>query len=165
MARDHARMKCSMWNEHEWRALPIAAQHAYQMLAQHEKLSYCGVLTYAPSVLAELALDATEPKIKRAVKQLEAARYVITDRRTHELLVRSYVRHDGVMDRLNMGKATATALARVVSPNLRDAVIAELARHMVDHPDLSGWVGFQSVLPNEYDAARAMASAMPYGKE
>lgn len=150
MARDHARMKTSMWRDSDWLSLTVAQQHAYQMLATSPDLSYCGVMIYAPALLADNAADLTEGKVKRAVASLVPGRWVLIDTRSHELLVRSYVRHDGVLDRPNMGRATASALARVMSAPLRDAVIDELARLWRQSPGLSGWAGFKDASPDAF---------------
>ena len=150
MARDHARIQCAIWDDPDFVSLSSGAQHAYMLLTSHSKLSYCGVMIYAPGVLADLASDLTEGKVKRAIKTLEADEYVRIDPRTHELLVRSYVRHDGVLDRVNMGKAVASALSRVVSEGLRAVVLAELARLYKQKPDLSGWIGFAESDPIGY---------------
>jgi len=160
MARDHARMQCALWRTDDWKALTLDAQHAYQMLVQQELLSYCGVMPYVPSELAKLSAGNTEARIKRAVKALQANRWVIVDPRTHELLVRSYVRHDGVLDRVNMGKATAAALRRVISLDLRIAVMGELRRYWHQEPGLAGWIGFKETSPTEFAVITGMASGM-----
>lgn len=163
MARDHARMKCSMWREADWRNLTIAQQNTYQLLVQHERLSYCGTMPYAPTELAKLSADATDAKIRAAVRSLETDRFVITDDSTHEILVRSYVRHDGLFDRQNMGKAVARAMDLVMSDLLRAAIVRELARYMVAEPGKAGWIGFKSVSPDTHAAVTTMASAMESG--
>lgn len=160
MARDHARMQTALWRVEDWNQLTVAAQHAYQMLCQQPHLSYCGHLTYAPATLADLASDLTEAKVRRAVKELEAGRWVLTDAKTHELLIRTYVRHDGVLDRSNMGHAVGTAWERVVSEHLRHAVAHEMGRHMREHPELAGWVGLRKASPMAWDMACAMAQGM-----
>jgi len=158
MARDHGRIQCAIWDDPDFVSLSFGAQHAYMLLTTHSKLSYCGVIIYAPAVLADLASDLTEAKIKRAVRTLEDAEYVRIDPRTHELLVRSYVRHDGVFDRLNMGKAVASALERVVSDGLRAVVLAECARLYKQKPELAGWKGFAEVDPVGYATVTAFRS-------
>src|SRR5690349_13811993 len=109
MARDHARIYLAIWNDENCHKRDQAAQHTYWMLLSQERLSYCGVLDYFPSRLATLTDGATEAKIKAAVKTLERRKFVVLDPETHELLIRTYVRHDGVFDRVNMGKAVGRA--------------------------------------------------------
>lgn len=160
MARDHARIKTSIWDDEDFLALKVAEQHAYFMLASNLGLSRCGVITYIPARFDHLAGDLTEAKLRRAIDGLRSSRFAVVDDRTQELLVRSYVRHDGVLDRPNMGKATGTAYEAIVSDAIRQAVGDELARLMKDRPELPGWIGLAATSPN----AHAIASGMGSGK-
>jgi hypothetical protein len=162
MARDHARMQTGLWRGGDWRALTSDAQWAYEMLCQQDALSYAGVVDYRPGRFAALAADMTARKVEAACRKLEAERFVIIDRQTEELLVRTYVRHDGVLDRTNMGKAVGRALAKVVSLTLYAAIITELARHYGDKPTLSGWDGLGDLYPDVMDRIRAMSSTIPF---
>ena len=161
MARDHARIQTARWRNEDWRGLTPDAQWTYDTLLTQEALSYAGVLDYRAGRVASLAKGMTSRRVDAAVRVLEDGRFVVVDRMTEELLVRTYVRHDGVLDRSNMGKAVARALVKVVSLELRHAVIAELARHYIDKPLLSGWVGFRELNPDDMDRVTAMASTMP----
>lgn len=161
MARDHARIQLAVWADPEWRQLDLAAQHAYWTLLTQPRLSYCGLLDYFPSRLASLTNGVTESKVKAAVRTLERQRFVVVDRATHELLIRTYVRHDGVLDRVNMGKAAARAVDNIVSATIREAVTTELARILKARPGLAGWAGFAEISPKAMAMTSAMASAMP----
>lgn len=159
MARDHARIKVDIWDG-DFTALRTTEQHAYFLLASNRGLSRCGVLDYIPSRFLDLAADLTTSRFKAAVTGLRAKRFVVIDDHTQELLVRSYVRHDGVLDRLNMGKATGTAFEAVVSDLIRHAIGDELARLMREKPDLEGWKGLAMTSP----MASALASGMEWTK-
>lgn len=160
MARDHARIYTAIWSDPDFLALKVAEQHAYFVLVTSIGLSRCGVVTYVPARFDHLASDLTEQKLRKAVAGLRTSRFAIVDDRTQELLVRSYVRHDGVLDRLNMGKATGTAFEAVVSDDIRDAIGVELARHMKEKPDLQGWEGLAATSPAAHAMACGMASRM-----
>jgi len=160
MARDHARFKINIWDDVDFTSLRISEQHAYFALASNRGLSRCGVVTYIPSRFEDLASDLTPARLRAAVRGLREARFVVVDDHTQELLVRSYVRHDGVLDRLNMGKATGSAYEAVVSDAIRCAVGDELARLMKEKPDLPGWDGLAVTSPMAYH----MASGMEWGK-
>jgi hypothetical protein len=163
MARDHARMQTKLWRpESDFRALTIDAQWAYQMLCQQDALSYAGIIDYRAGRFAALAADATTAKVRAGVKKLEKARYVLIDQGTEELLVRTYVRHDGVMDRTNMGKAVGRALVRIVSADLHHAVLSELARLYGEKPHLAGFDGLADLYPDAMDRIRAMSSTIPF---
>jgi hypothetical protein len=156
MARDHARVKTSIWDDPDFTGLKSAEQHVYLALMSNKGLSRCGVITYIPARFEHLAADLTPARFKTAVSGLCSQRFVVLDERTQELLLRSYVRHDGVLDRVNMGKATGTAFEAVVSDAIRRAIGDELARLMRDEPDLLGWQGLAITSP----VAHAMASGM-----
>jgi hypothetical protein len=161
MARDHARFKTARTNDDDWRALTVDAQWLYDTLLTQPRLSYCGVLDYMPGRLATQAKGMTETKVRAAARALERARFVVLDQATSEILVRSYVRHDGVFDRRNMGKAVATALAAVVSAKIRDAVLMEIARLIESHQGDAGLGGFAELDPEGHAMACAMASTIP----
>lgn len=160
MARDHARIKVDIWDG-DFTSLKVVEQHAYFLLASNRGLSRCGVLDYIPSRFLNLSADLTLAKFRNAVNGLRAKRFVVVDDHTQELLVRSYVRHDGVLDRLNMGKATGTAFEAVVSVVIRNAIGDELARLMREKPGLEGWKGLSITSP----MAHAIASGMEWGGE
>jgi hypothetical protein len=165
MARDHARILTAIWRDSDFLNLDPAAQHAYLTIVSQQRLTYCGVLDYLPSRLATLSRGNTEHKMRAAVKTLEKARFVVVDQQTHELLARSYVRHDGVMDRTNMGKAVARAFQSVVSRKIRDAILTELGRLYAEDQKAGkkrlGWGGFADIDPDAFDMASAMASTIP----
>jgi len=159
MARDHARIKIDIWDG-DFTELRAAEQHVYLLLASNRGLSRCGVLDYIPARFLGLAADLSAPRFRSAIGGLRAKRFVVIDDDTQELLVRSYVRHDGVLDRVNMGKATGAAFEAVVSDEIRHAIGDELARLMKERPDLPGWEG----LAIESPMAHAMACGMEWGK-
>ncbi len=160
MAGDYARMKRSRWEDDpDWLNLDQACQNTYDMILQDKRISWCGVMTYAPAVLATKSVGNTESKVRRTVATLESRGFLATDSSTNEILVRSYVRHDGVMDRRNLGKAVARALDKVMSIQLRGLIRVELRRLLDESPGAAGWMGFKDESPEEY----AVVSAMPYG--
>lgn len=161
MARDHARVKTRIWEDSDFIALRMAEQHLYLALMSNKGLSRCGVIDYIPHRFERLACDLTPTKFKAAVSGLRAARFVLLDEQTQELLLRSYVRHDGVLDRVNMGKAAGTAFEAVVSVSIREAISQELARLMKDAPKLLGWQGLAATSPTAHAMASRMASVQP----
>ena len=160
MGRDHARIQLAIWRDDDWTALDVNAQHAYWLLLTQPRLSYCGVLDYFPGRLATLADGLTQAKVKAAIRQLERARYIVVDRDTQELLIRTYVRHDGVLDRVNMGKAVGRAIEKVTSKAIRVAIGTELGRLLHENNSLQGWIGLRAESPMAFEMASAMASTM-----
>ncbi len=160
MARDHARILVSIWNDDDFRDLDVPGQHLYLLLATHPHLSYCGHMDWWPGRLAALTRGVDEEHVYGAVKTLIDAEFVLLDTQTSELLVRSYVRYDGVMDRPNMGKAMCTALGRVTSREVREAVERELGRLRRTSPMLGGFRGIEDANPKLHEKVISIASFM-----
>lgn len=160
MARTHGRLKVSIWDDPDFLALKVAEQHAYMLIMSNKGLSRCGVIDYIPSRFEQLAADMTAAKFRAAVAGLQRARFVVIDERTQELLLRSHVRHDGVLDRANMGKAVGTAYEAVVSRSIRRVIGEELARYMKEADSLPGWIGLAATSPEAHAMACGMESRM-----
>lgn len=152
MARDHARFKVAIWADEDFKALRAPHQHAYFMVTSQAKLSYCGVLDYIPSRLAKLAKGLTEAAVETMIEGLEKTRYVVLDRDTQELLVRSYVRHDELLQSPNMAKAMAKDYGEVISARIRAAILVELQRAHKEGPAMAGWKGIKEKFPALWEA-------------
>lgn len=161
MARDHARIKTAIWRDPDFRKLKADEQWLYMTMLSQESLSRCGVLDWRPGRLSALASDQAALKVEKSAKSLEKSRFVVIDRQTEELLVRSHVRHDGVLDRVNMGKAVGRALASVVSLTIRDAVLTELGRLYAENSRSAGWHGIRELFPDDMALIEAMSSTIP----
>lgn len=160
MARDHARIQLAIWKNDDWRGLSRDAQHMYFVLLSQPTLSYCGVMDWWPNRLSLLSHDTDEADVFAAIKELMDSDFVWLDVATSELLVRTYVRHDGVMQRSNMGKAVARALDRVASIDITHKVLVELSRLHREEPSLAGWHGFKDATPEAFTNLSTMASGM-----
>lgn len=139
MPRDHARIGLGIWSDDDFRSLPANAQHLYWILLTHPELSYCGVLDWRPAKLSGLVGDWTADNVQAAADILIERLYIVVDETTEEVLVRSFVRRDGLMKQPKMATAMATAHAAVGSVALRGVVIGELQRLHREDPDLKGW--------------------------
>lgn len=122
MGRTHARLLTAIWTDDDFRQLDAGTQRAYLLLMSQPELSICGVLDYNPKRLARLATDTTPAKIIRAVGTLEQRRYIVVDPDTDELVLRTFLRHDGVLDMPNSLKAAARAWAAIHSPIIRRVI-------------------------------------------
>jgi hypothetical protein len=139
MAHDHARIRLAIWNDDDFRALSCAAQHLYFMLLTHSELSYCGVADWRPARLAGKVGDWTADVVNAAASELIDRLYILVDERTEEVLVRSFVRHDGLMAMPKMAIAMTTAHTAVGSVPLRQVIVWELQRLHREDPKLKGW--------------------------
>jgi len=155
MARDHARIQVAIWRNRGFRALTRDAQYLYLTVVSQPGLSYCGVLDWRPSRIAALSADGDEAAIVSALSELVERRFIHVDESTEELAVRTYMKHDGVLNRVNMGKAAGRALDVVVSLVIRDEILGELARFYRKQPELAGWAGlFDELSVDDVEAVR-----------
>lgn len=139
MAREHARLQCAIWQDADFIALPAAAQRLYMLALSSPELSYAGVVPYTPSRWSRLAPDTTAAQVRRHVALLADARFVVVDESTEEMLIRTYVRHDGILRSPNVTVAMTKAAHRIVSPVIRRAFMRELVRlHRADE-DSPAW--------------------------
>lgn len=128
MARTHAKVYAAIWSDPDFVTLSSDAQRTYMLLLSQAKLNLVGVLTYLPTRWARLAPDTTAADVERSVAELEAARYVIVDRDTEELLVRTLVRHDiaTVTRNSRLTSGMWNAWLSTESHDLRVAALAEM---------------------------------------
>lgn len=159
MPRDHARIQTAIWRNRDFRNLTREAQHLYFAILSQPTLSYCGVMDWWPNRLAALSSGTEEPDIYAAVKELHDADFVYVDTTTSELLVRTYVKHDGVLQRVNMGKALGRAMEKVSSLDLLNLILGELARLYRSQPNLQGWIGLGELYADEFDEITERAKA------
>ena len=161
MARDHARLLVSVWTDMAWKSLTSAQQHVYCALISSPDLSYCGVLPYIPARFKGLSSDMTERRFTQAVQGLAAANFVVVDTATAEILVRSYVRHDGLLKQPNVTKALVKAVQRVHSETIRSSIEVELVRLLAEQPTAAGWKGFAALDQDGFANLHAKAFPNP----
>jgi hypothetical protein len=161
MAREHARVKLSIWEDDDFRALPSDAQHLYFVLMTSPKLDYAGVTDWRPSRIAPLVADWTVDRVEQAAQILAENLYIIIDDESEEVLLRSFVRNDELLESPNMAVAMRKAHAGIASGALRSIIVHELVRLYKDKPDLKGWAKVSELLdrpslnPSEYPSFRA----------
>jgi hypothetical protein len=139
MANDYARVMRSIWADDDFRELTHDAQWLYFHLLTSPSINYCGVTDWRPSRIAALTDDLTADGVEASAVELEGSLYVVIDRDSEECLIRSFVRHDGLMSSPNMAAALAKAHAATISKALRGVVVHELKRLHEDEPTLRGW--------------------------
>lgn len=126
MARSHARLWCSIWGDPDFLALDSDAQRLYMLALSQPNVTMCGVVPYTPKRWAGLAADQTPGKVKKAASKLEAGRFCLVDPETEELLLRSFVRWDGVLDSPNLVIAMWKDVPFIHSSRLREVFLFEL---------------------------------------
>lgn len=139
MARAHGRILTTIWSDPDWVALSQGAQRGYMLLLSQPKLTLVGLLDYLPSRWARLADDSSLASVEADIAELEASRFVVVDRNTDELLVRTLVRHD--ITALANGKANSKlvlgmwrAWTGIESRHLRHVAAQEIPDSLWEHP-------------------------------
>ena len=146
MARDHARIRLDIWADEDWRDLPALPQWLYLHLLSSPALNFCGVADWRPARIAGLAVDLSANDVEYAAAWLEAGEFVVIDRDTEEALIRSWIKHDGLLRSPNLAKAMAKSHASIGSGVLRAVIVGQLERLRQNAPELSGWQHLGPVL-------------------
>jgi hypothetical protein len=147
VARDHGRLRVVVWSDDDFRALSLDAQWAYFAALSQPGVSYAGHVPYTVRRWSGLATDMTATRVRRAVRLLEDRRFVVVDESTEELLIRSFLKHDGILTSPNICKATVKAFRTISSTRLRTAFLVEL-RRLHNGPQEDHWEkGWPSLAP------------------
>ena len=139
MARDHARILLSMWADEDFRDLPAESQWLYLHLLTSPGLSYAGVRDWRPARIAPMAVDVSPGQVEAAAVELEQNHYIVVDRDTEEVLIRSFIRNDGLMNQPNVAAAMVTAYGAMASRTLQAVIVHELKRLFKDDSNLKAW--------------------------
>lgn len=129
MARDRANIRTDMWGDSDWRGRSIGAQWLYMYLLTSPSLSYVGVADWRPARIAPLSGGMTADMVRGFAAELEQSRFAFVDESTEEVLVRSFLKHDGLLLNPNMWKSIGNDFAGVGSEKLR-GVVAEEGRKL-----------------------------------
>lgn len=157
MAREYAQIKLAIWADDDWRDLSPGARYLYLTLLTSPTLTHCGTADWRPARIAALNGMSVED-IEWAGAEMVSSLHLVIDEDSEEVLIRSFVRNDGLMKQPKMATAMATAHAGVASQVLRGVIVHELNRLRTDRPDLSGWnseratelLGLRSIDPSTY---------------
>lgn len=118
----------SIWtDDRDWPKLTRNAQYAYQMLATQPDISWCGVLSYTPGRWAKYSVDGSREDLERDIQELEEHRFVVVDRDTEELLVRTYIKHARVLKQPQMVKAMLRQYRDIHSPVIRHYIYSQVS--------------------------------------
>lgn len=139
MARDRANINTDIWNDDDFRSLSGPAQLLYMQLLTSKSLSYAGIADWRPNRIAVLSSGRKRAEVESAAEELQHGLYIVIDEETEEVLVRSFLRWDGLLQKPNVAKAMVTAWDRTYSLTLKGVVVHELKRLHDAHPD---WRGF-----------------------
>lgn len=129
MARQYAQIKVSIWSaDDSFRHLTPAAQHLYFVLLTQASLSLAGVLDWRPKRIARLAKGWSVEAVMAAAGELVTTGYIVTDDQTEEILIRSFVKNDGVMKNPKIAAGMVSAWTEVYSTRLRGCIAEQVRR-------------------------------------
>lgn len=139
MARNYAKIHTNIWSDEHFKSLHRDLQHMYLVLVSQPRLGLSGLLDYFPQRLAGVSYSMTIDDVEADIKGLEDERYIVIDRDTSELLVRSFMRRDEVFKTPNVAVAAVREYAEVMSEKVRDAIETELVRCRQMWPNEGIW--------------------------
>lgn len=136
MARSYGKILASAASDDALNSLPSDAGHLYWRLVGQPKLSLVGSVDYRPAKWVSYASDWTRERVEAAVVVLEERGYVLVDRDTEELLIRSLTRHDGIpVANTKLRKGLWAAWHNLASHTLRKVAVENMPPELFLHPD------------------------------
>lgn len=132
MARSYARIDVQRFHDDDWRALTLAEKAVFDMMLTHPKLSLCGALDLKYGSLCGYAPELDVDALSGILEALTDARFIAVDWDTDEAVIRTFVRHDGVLQNQNLGRGMWSAWVAVESPTLRQFVLDNLPEQAWD---------------------------------
>lgn len=139
MARDRASIRVDMWADDDWRDLTEGAQHLYMLLLSHPTLNYAGVAEWRPGRLAAMTSGKSAEKVAADAAELEAHLFIVVDADTEEVLIRSFVKHDGLLKQPKLAVSMTKAFAGIASKKIRQVLAFEVQKLREREPDLAAW--------------------------
>lgn len=135
MARDRANIRTDIWADAHWRSLSHHAQWLYHFILESPTLNLCGVADWRPAKWSGMSADVTRDDIEAWASELEREHFIVVDRETEEVLIRSFFRHDGILSQPNPMKGAAREFAGIGSSLIRGVIAHELNRLRKEFPD------------------------------
>ena len=132
MPRTEARIRMAIWRNADFKALAMEAQWLYFAVLSQPRLSYCGVLPWNGRQLAKLAANLSADVVDQALRYLEFGQFVVIDRESEELWVRTFVRHDGILEQPNMIRAMAKDFVGIDSAPIAAAFLEGLGEGFLE---------------------------------
>lgn len=129
MAQQYTKLMRTIWNDEDFRALPFDSKLIFAMLMSQPDINAVGVLGLRPKRWATHFPDRTQAQIVKAMVPLVEGRFIIVDRDTEEVFVRSFIVHDGCWKQTNGMRSLANARRTVLSDlicRLIDEIVATL---------------------------------------
>jgi hypothetical protein len=158
MARDRANIRLDMWGDADWRKLSIRAQYLYMLLLSHPKTNRAGISEWHPGRLSMLSAGTTPADIVEIADELVAGHFIVIDETSEEVLIRSYIKHDGVLTQPNMTTTMANDWAGTASLLLRQVIAFEVQKAQSRDPENKAWANsrVRTILESEAVDAKTL---------
>ncbi|QIJ61449.1 hypothetical protein [Streptomyces sp. JB150] len=143
MARGHGRILTSIWEDSDFLTLDEREQRLYLFLISQPNLNHAGLLPLTLRRWSRKARELTHIELEKRLQALEDTRFIVMDEDTEELLIRSFVRNDGVWKQPKVMGAMVSGAMEISSRRLRRALLAEVDRIPLD--ELSNEPGARGV--------------------
>ncbi|MEU6768566.1 hypothetical protein ABZ916_39410 [Streptomyces sp. NPDC046853] len=128
MARGHGRILTSIWEDTDFLKLDEREQRLYLFLISQPNLNHAGLLDLTLRRWSRKARGLTSAELEKLLQALEAAHFIVMDDDTEELLIRSFVRNDGVWRMPKVMGAMVSGALEISSRRLQQAVLSEMDR-------------------------------------
>lgn len=128
MARGHGRILTSIWEDSDFLKLDEREQRFYLFLISQPNLNHAGLLPLTLRRWSRKANGLTSADVEKRLHSLDDARFIVMDDDTEELLIRSFVRNDGVWKQPKVMGAMVSGAMEISSRRLRRALLAEVER-------------------------------------
>ncbi|WP_433701812.1 hypothetical protein [Nocardiopsis sp. CA-288880] len=133
MARNYAQIKSEVWKDDHFKTrLDVDSQWMYFTLLSQPNLNGAGVLPLQDRRWKKLANGLTADRIESALEQLQAHWYVIVDEETEEVLIRTFIRNDGLWKQPNVLKSALGHANNTMSDALKAVIWHEVDRLPLD---------------------------------
>lgn len=154
MARERATINVDIWSDDDFRDLTAQAQSLYFKLVSHPRLDYCGCVEFHPGRLAAMSREMTAGDVMIAAQELSDKFFCVFDQSTDEVLVRSFVRHDGLLKQPRLAVSVTKAYGGIASNKIRAVIVSELLRLKKKNPELAAWEKPQMLTVLKQNAVR-----------
>lgn len=137
MARSEARVYNDIWDDDDFVSLPPLPQRDFMFLISQDDLAHTGVIPLRERRWARKSAGTTAADWASGLEVLEAARFIVVDRDTEEVLVRSLMRRDKIFKQPNVMRAAVAHARTIESGRILREIASEVARIRRENPDLT----------------------------
>ena len=136
MARTEARIRCAVWRNRDFTSLPLESQGLYWMLLSQPDVSLAGVVPYNRAKWERLCTG----DVDEALAPLEMGGFVMPDPTTGELWIRTFTKHDGVLNGPKTRAGMWSAWHNILSVGVRWRFVDHLDQELIDEAIEAGWI-------------------------